>query len=534
MNVKLKNELLVKSMNVGWWVQRWSELHPNKNAIFYKEKQISYFELQQRANLTSYWLKSLGIKKGDRVAIMLNNCPEFIELYLSCAKLGVIFVPINTRLRIGELKYLLENSSPKLLVFHSTFFKIINSPDLNHCWSQTLLSCVDGYSFPLEVLDYVPSKLAFTGETPCFVESSGPTKPEDPQVIMYTSGTTGKPKGAVLPYRKTFFNCLNTEIYFDLHFDDVMLIVLPLFHSGGLFMQASPTIYKGATMIIHPHFDPSKVYQDIEQLKVTKFLGVPTVYRKLLKVNLEERKNISSLKVCSIGGEKTPHDLLIRCRESRFNTRQIMGQTETSSFLWASEGDSLRKPGTVGKPVFHAEVRIFDKEGRDAQPGEVGEIVVRGPIVMTNYWQDPVKTKEAIKNGWLHTGDLARMDDEGYFYPIDRLKDMYISGGENVYTAEVEQVLREHPAIEDVAVVGISDDTWGETGLAFIIPKSGAEISAEAIFSFCEGKLAHFKLPKKINFCQDFPRTSLGKVQKSKLIRSLEKRMNSTTNPKIQ
>jgi fatty-acyl-CoA synthase len=211
-----------------------------------------------------------------------------------------------------------------------------------------------------------------------------------------------------------------------------------------------------------------------------------------------------------------------------------MGQTETSSFLWASEGDSLRKPGTVGKPVFHAEVRIFDKEGRDAQPGEVGEIVVRGPIVMTNYWQDPVKTKEAIKNGWLHTGDLARMDDEGYFYPIDRLKDMYISGGENVYTAEVEQVLREHPAIEDVAVVGISDDTWGETGLAFIIPKSGAELSAEAIFSFCEGKLAHFKLPKKINFCQDFPRTSLGKVQKSKLIRSLDKRMNSTTNPKIQ
>jgi len=303
-----------------------------------------------------------------------------------------------------------------------------------------------------------------------------------------------------------------------------MLIALPLFHSGGLFIQASPIMYKGATMIIHPKFDPSKTYRDIENYRVTKFLGVPTVYRTLLKVAPSEGGNLSSLQVCAIGGEKTTPELLLQCKEAGFSLRQIMGQTETSILLWASEEESLRKPGTVGRPVFHAEVGIVNREGRPAKPGEVGEIVVRGSIMMKEYWQDPVRTEETIKSGWLRTGDLARMDEDGYFYLVDRAKDLYISGGENVYPAEVEKVLREHPAIEDIAIIGVPDEVWGEVGHAFVIVKEGFTLQAEEMISFCDGRLARYKWPKQITFSADFPRTSLGKVRKGMLMRPKQKK----------
>jgi fatty-acyl-CoA synthase len=338
---------------------------------------------------------------------------------------------------------------------------------------------------------------------------------------MYTSGTTGRPKGAVLSHRKTFFNCLNADIFFKMHFDDIMLVILPLFHSGGLFIQTSPSIYKGATMVLHPKFDPLKVYRDIERYNVTKFLGVPTVYRALVKVAPHQRGNISSLKVCAGGGEKTTPELFEKCREAGLAFRQVMGQTETSILLWASEEDSFRKPGTVGRPVFHAEVNIVDKSGRQVKPGDIGEIVVGGSIMMKEYWQDPVRTEETIRNGMLYTGDLARTDEEGYYFLVDRAKDMYITGGENVYPAEVERVIREHPQIEDIAVVGVPDDKWGEVGQAYVIPKKGSNFNADSLIGFCKERMAKFKCPRNVVFCEEFPRTSLGKVRKRELIKKL-------------
>jgi fatty-acyl-CoA synthase len=301
-----------------------------------------------------------------------------------------------------------------------------------------------------------------------------------------------------------------------------MLIILPLFHSGGLFIQAAPTIYKGATMVIHPAFDPVKVYRDIERHRVTKFLGVPTIYKALVKVDSASRGDISSLKVCAGGGEKTTLELFEQCKAAGLAFRQVMGQTETSILLWASEEDSFRKPETVGRPVFHAEVNIVDNDGRPVKPGEIGEIVVRGSIMMKEYWQDPARTEETIKNGSLRTGDLARMDKDGYFYLVDRARDMYISGGENVYPAEIERVLKEHPEIEDIAVVGVADENWGEVGHAFVIRKPGSSLSPEAIINFCQERLAQFKCPKKITFCREFPRTTLGKVRKRELLESME------------
>jgi len=505
-------------MNIAWWVQRWGELHPQKCAIIFEGERITYSELDRRANRTSCWLQSLGIEKGNRVAVLLPNGPSFIELYLACSRLGAIFVPLNFRLAPPELDYTLKQARPRLLVFGQEFAGTVLGLHLIRQRPGMLLAGVGPGFVPDEILDYEAETRTFDGQKPFLTKSLGPANEEEPQVIMYTSGTTGLPKGAVLSHRKTFFNCLNAEIFFKFHLDDIMLIVLPLFHSGGLFIQAAPTLYKGATMIIHPKFDPEKTFEDIQRYRVTKFLGVPTIYKSLARAGKEKKPALASLQVCAIGGEKATPEMMALFREAGFPLRQIMGQTETSILLWASEEDVIRKPGSVGRPVFHAEVELVDRDGREVKPGEVGEIVARGSIMMNEYWQDPVRTAETIRNGWLHTGDLARRDEDGYYYLVDRARNLYISGGENVYPAEVERVLREHPEVEDAAVVGIADEVWGETGHAFVIPKAEGGLSSEALIAFCEGKLARFKWPKKVTFCSEFPRTALGKVRKLSLL----------------
>lgn len=504
-------------MNIAWWVKRWSELHPRQTAIIFEGNKISYLDFNRKINRTCCWLQSLGIEKGDRVAAMLANCPEFLELFLACSKLGAIFVPVNFRLAAPELDYTLVHSRPRLFVFGNEYAETVLSLDLNQNRPLMLLAAIPHCSLSPEVLDFQTESAAFEGQYPFLTESMAPANPEEPHVIMYTSGTTGQPKGAVLSHRKTFFNCLNADIFFKLHADDVMLVVLPLFHSGGLFIQASPVLYKGATMVIHTKFDPPKAYEDIRKYRVTKFLGVPTVYKSLVKAGSEERALFSSLKVCAIGGEKLTPELMTQFKEAGFSLRQIMGQTETSILLWASEEDAVRKPGSVGKPVFHAEVKIVDRRGRPCKPDQVGEIIVWGSIMMTEYWQDPVKTEDTIRGGWLHTGDLARMDEDGYFYLVDRARDMYISGGENVYPAEIERVLRVHPAIDDIAVVGAPDETWGEAGCAFVIPKAGVNLTAEEVIGFCDGRLARYKWPRRVVLAEGFPRTALGKVRKKVL-----------------
>lgn len=504
-------------MNIAWWVQRWSELQPAKPALIFEDRLMDYRKLHLRANAAACWLQSMGIEKGDRVAVVLENCPEFIEIYLACSRLGAIFVPVSFRLEAPEIEYTIMNAKPRIIVFGDDHAPVIERLDLRHRRPLMEFVWVGGKEPPDFIMQYERGVSEFEGKEPFLTKSLGPSDPEEAQVIMYTSGTTGEPKGAVLSHRKTFFNCLNADMFFKLSFDDVMLIVLPLYHSGGLFIQASPIIYKGGTMVLHRRFNPELIFRDIERYRVTKFLGVPTIYRSLLSASVDSRPDMSSLRVCAIGGEKVTHKLLLECRDAGFPLRQIMGQTETSILLWASEEDSLKKPGTVGRPVFHAEVALVGKNGRQVKPGEVGEIVVRGSIMMKEYWQDPARTDETIRSGWLHTGDLARMDEDGYFYLVDRAKDMYISGGENVYPAEVEKVLREHPCIEDVAVIGMADEVWGEVGHAYVITKDGCTITTEEIASFCDGRLARFKHPKKITFCSEFPRTALGKVRKALL-----------------
>jgi fatty-acyl-CoA synthase len=510
---------MIESVNIAWCVKRWSELQPLKTAIIFEKAHITYSELHERVNRTSSWLQAMGIEKGSRVAVMLNNCPEFIDIYLACSRLGAIFVPVNFRLAAPELEYTLNNARPRLFIFDNRYSEIVLHVNQSKRPPVMILASIPRCTLSDAVLDHYTESEAFEGQVPFLTKSMAPASPEEPHVIMFTSGTTGHPKGAVLSHRKTFFNCLNADIFFKLNCDDIMLIVLPLFHSGGLFIQASPIIFKGATMIIHPKFDPSRTYRAIEKHRVTKFLGVPTIYKALDRVASEKKKPGASLEVCAIGGEKSTPEVMAQLSKAGFPLRQIMGQTETSILLWGSEKAILNKPGSVGKPVFHAEVKIFDRRDRPCKPGEIGEIVVRGSIMMTEYWQDPVKTEETVRGGWLHTGDLAYMTADGYFYLVDRAKDMYISGGENVYPAEAERVLKNHPAIEDIAIVGEPDKTWGETGHAFVMlkPDAGSTIDAEAIIAFCDGRLARYKWPKKVTFVKELPRTALGKVRKIEL-----------------
>jgi len=512
---------VIESMNIASIVRRWSEISPAKTAIITEGVEITYSELERGVDRTACWLQSLGLEKGDRVAVMLKNCLEFLELYLACCRLGVIFVPLNFRSAEAELKYFLENCDPRLFVFGSEFEDTVRKAGVTELMPQTLPCAVGESGTQGAFLDLNRESAAFDGRRPDLEGSKGSADPGEPQVIMYTSGTTGEPKGAVLSHRKTFFNCLNADIFFRLDFDDIMLILLPMFHSGGLFIQVTPILYKGATMVIHPRFEADKVYEDIQKYRVTKFLGVPTVYKALLKSVAGNKPALSSLKVCAIGGERVIPELMLQFREMGLPLRQIMGQTETSILLWASEEEVIRKPGSVGRPVFHATVDLLNQEGQSCKPGEVGEIVVRGTIMMNEYWRDPVRTRETIRNGWLHTGDLARRDEEGYYYLVDRAKDMYISGGENVYPAEVERVLRDHPGIEDIAVVGVPDEKWGEVGHAFVITKQGYRLDPGEVISHCEGRLARFKWPKKVTFCKEFPRTALGKVRKALLVKDM-------------
>ena len=508
---------MIKSMNIAFWVQRWRELHPEKPAVIFNDHVITYRELHTRSNRTASWLQSLGIEKGDRVAVMLMNSLEFIEVFLACARLGAIFVPINYRITGRELNHPIANARPRVFIFDPSYMDMIESIGLENQLPPMLLAVVGDILPPGNIRCYNGETAEFDGAQPFVSRSLGPSDPEEPQVIMYTSGTTGAPKGAVLSHRKTFFNCLNAEIFFKLNFDDIMLIVLPLFHSGGLFIQAAPTLYKGATILLHSKFDPVSVYRDIDKYRVSKFLGVPTVFRSLLSVPPDQRRDVSSLKTIAGGGEKTSQELFQACKAGGFGFRQIMGQTETSILLWASEDVSLNRPGTVGRPVFHAEVSILDRSGRRVKPGEIGEIVVRGSIMMKEYWQDPEQTDATIKNGYLHTGDLAYVDQDGYYYLVDRVDDMYISGGENVYPAEVEAVLREMEGVDDIAVVGVPDETWGYAGHAFIVPQKGCVFELADVQKHCHGRLARYKLPKQITFVEDFPRTALGKVRKTEL-----------------
>ena len=331
---------------------------------------------------------------------------------------------------------------------------------------------------------------------------------------MYTSGTTGVPKGAILSHRKTFFNALNADIFYNLTSRDVMIVSRPMFHSGGLLVEAAPVLYKGGTLILKKRFRPNDILETIQKYRVTLLEMPATVYQFILLECDLGLYDLSSIRCFFTGGERVPKVMLKEYYRKGITISQIFGQTEASTITFLSTDDAALKIGSVGLPVFHGDVRIVDKAGKEVSPGEVGEIIIKGPTLMSGYWNRPDLTAETIRDGWLYTGDLARADEEGYIYIVDREKDLYISGGENVYPAEIEKVLHTHPKIFDLGIIGVPDEKWGEVGKAFIVLKPGETMGSEEVFEFLKGKVAKYKIPKYVAFIDQLPKTGSGKIQK--------------------
>jgi fatty-acyl-CoA synthase len=499
-------------MNVGNWMTKWALLAPQRTAVVFEGRSFSYRELNEGANRAAHLLLDIGIGKGDRVGVLLHNSNEYLEIFFALSKIGAILVPLNTRLVGVELAYILNDSGAKALILGEEFTRIIESIRRDLAGIGDNYVCV-GES-PSWAKNYRDETLKRqTGE----VVTGEPTGGEDPHIIMYTSGTTGRPKGAVLSHRKTFFNALNADIFYGLTPADIMLAPRALFHSGGLLVEVSPMLYKGGTVIMQKRFSPEDILRTIEKYKVTILEAPATLLRFILEQCDLGQYDLSSLKVCYTGGERVPHSLLDDFDKRGLIICQCYGQTETSTLCWLPVAEAVRKRGSVGKPVFHGDVRVVDKSGQPVKPGEVGEIVVSGYITMSGYWGKPELTEGTIVDGWLHTGDLATVDDEGFFYIIDREKDMYISGGENVYPAEIEKVYLENRKILNVGACGIPDRKWGEVGLVCIVLKEGETMTEKEALTFCHGRLARYKVPQVVKFMDELPMTAAQKIIRRKL-----------------
>jgi fatty-acyl-CoA synthase len=342
---------------------------------------------------------------------------------------------------------------------------------------------------------------------------------EDPYCILYTSGTTGRPKGAVLPHRQVLWNAINTVISWGLDEGDVSPILTPMFHSGGLFVFLVPLHYAGGRIILARNFDVDQSLQTIQAEKCTVILGVPTMYQLWMDSPLFESADFSSVRFFISGGAPCPVSLMKAWRQAKHvSFRQGYGLTEvgTNCFSMTDE-EAGRKAGSVGKPIFHSRMRLVDSRGQEVAPGETGELLIQGPHVSLGYWNNPEATREALVDGWFHTGDMARQDDEGFYYIVGRYKDMIISGGENIYAAEVEAVFRQHPAVADAALFGQADEQWGEIGVMVVVLKNGKSANETELQDFCRSRLARYKAPKRVIFAETLPYSPYGKVIKAEL-----------------
>jgi len=484
------------------WVTYHADVRPNKVALIDdgRDLTITYGDLGDRVARLATWLVHVGIERGDRVAFLAENTTDIFEVLFACGRVGAILVPLNWRLTVPELRFMIADATPRILIFEEQFIESATQLDV----PQTLRL---GDDFEVAKAQSDPS------EAPAMASTH-----DDILALLYTSGTTGNPKGAIETIGMFFWNAINIGNEVELTQSSVGLNVLPTFHTGGLNLYTTPLIHLGGTAVNLREFDADVVLRWLSSGEISHFFAVPAVYQLLVEHPGWAVAELGSVRSWACGGSAMPVALLERCADRGVLIRQGMGLTETSPTLFLTDEEhALSKAGSVGKPVLHTQVRIVDKHGTDVGHGQVGELWARGPNVTPGYWNRPDANEESFTDGWLHTGDAARTDEDGYVYIVDRWKDMYISGGENVYPAEVEQVLFRHPNVLDVSVLGVPDGRWGEVGVAVIVPRDRANFIGDEILTFAAGRLARYKLPKRVVICDELPRNAAGKVLKRQL-----------------
>jgi len=487
-------------LTIGRWIDDRAALTPDRVAIDFVGSAVTYRQVADRSDAMAAEFARRGLVRGDRVAVLSENRPEYVDVLFACAKTGLIMVPLNWRLTAPELAYQLDDSEAALLVI-----------DDQHR-SQAAAA--------LAAASVAPDIRDLQVEAPAADAPNVDVANEDPLFLVYTSGTTGRPKGALLTHANTFWTNLAIDRVMDVTTFDVVLQVLPQFHIGGWNVQPLLAWWKGATVVLEPAFDPDRALRLIGDKRVTTMMGVPATYLFMAEAPRFADTDLSSLRSAVVGGAPMPEPLITRWHERGVQLIQGYGLTEASpNVLGLPAEDVARKIGYAGKPYPHVAVGLRDAESGVMIDGPgIGELVVRGPSVFPGYWRNQEATEQTIVDGWLRTGDVAERDDEGFYRIRDRLKDMYISGGENVYPAEVESVLAEHPAILEAAVIGIPDDRWGEVGRAVVVVREGQELSAEEVVAWCRDRLASYKVPREVAFIDALPRSGMNKILKRELI----------------
>ena len=488
-------------------------------AVVDEERRLDYRALDERIARCAALVAAAGAVRGDRVALVLGNRSAYLEVVMAAAHLAAIATPLNARLTAPELAGLLADAAPRVLIHEEGDAARMQEACRELAAPPKRIACGGRASeYERGLAQAAPQ------------HAVAPVSPEDPMLLMYTSGTTGTPKGALLPHRKTLYNSLNAEGFFSLTGGDRVLVILPLFHSFGLKILALPALHAGASVFLDARFDPVRTWRTVEAERICFFGAVPTqlaALREALEAPGAGPFDLSSLRFVFGAGAAVPVDLILAFERHGLVLQQGFGQTETSILCCLDARDAARKAGSVGRPVTHAEVRVVTlasvKEDpaawRDTAVGETGEIVVRGPITMLGYWNNPEATAQTLRGDWLRTGDLATRDEEGFLTLVGRARHMYISGGENVYPAEIERVYAEHPDVREISVVGVPDPKWGEVGCAYVVPADGARLDPEALREWGSQRLARFKLPKRFVEVGELPRTETGKVQKHRLAR---------------
>jgi fatty-acyl-CoA synthase len=512
-------------MYIGDYLGRRAIYSPDKLAIIDAGKTpelwLTYREWNTRANRLANFLRKNGVAKGDRVAILARDGVEHLDTFFACVKLGAIHTALNWRLHWHELAAILEDTTPKALIYSDDFLAAVAEIQFALSNTQYPISIylhLEGNGVP-ESLPYEPTLQS----SPADFVTCETLEAEDIACLLFTGGTTGLPKGAQISHRQICWNVLNTVIH-DLHHDDIYLCVFPLFHTGGLFAYVSSQIVFGNTTILTRQFDPAQVLDLIEREKVTVFAGVPTMYQTMTQAPNWATANLSSLRFCTSGGAPLPVPLVEKyTAEKGIRFKQGFGMTEFGPGLFAlPPEDAIRKAGSIGRPNFFVDVHVVDENNQPLDPNQPGELLLKGPSGFSGYWNNPEATAAVFdEEGWFHTGDIVEYDEEWYFYVRDRKKDMFISGGENVYPVEIENVLYKHPAVHMCAVIGVQDEKWGEIGVACVVLKPGPTATEEDLLDHMKNHLARYKVPKRVALMDALPLSSMGKILKRELRRGI-------------